>query len=245
MKLLQLDSSPLGAHSVTRELTAAVVAQYRREQPDLSVSYRDLAADPLPHWTPLPREAVDALAPELRAEIERNEHLLREFLAADVIVVVSASLFGMLGPLSRFAYDAGMAPPAFVTWRAAIAFLALATYVGWRARRRATRLVAFRTLPPRARAAMLAAALAGTVLNLSMFIAFDRITIAPGTMNGQPCIRGLRLTVRRIVELIGEYRSREELRADYPELEDEDIRQATAYAAAMLGDERVDIKTAS
>lgn len=87
MKLLQLDSSPLGAHSVTRELTAAVVAQYRREQPDLSVSYRDLAADPLPHWTPLPREAVDALAPELRAEIERNEHLLQEFLAADVIVV--------------------------------------------------------------------------------------------------------------------------------------------------------------
>ena len=87
MKLLQLDSSPLGAHSVTRELTAAVVAQYRREQPDLSVNYRDLAADPLPHWTPLPREAVDALAPELRAEIERNEHLLQEFLAADVIVV--------------------------------------------------------------------------------------------------------------------------------------------------------------
>lgn len=44
---------------------------------------------------------------------------------------------------------------------------------------------------------------------------------------------------------IGQYRSREELRADYPELEDEDIRQATAYAAAMLGDESVEIKTAS
>jgi uncharacterized protein (DUF433 family) len=74
---------------------------------------------------------------------------------------------------------------------------------------------------------------------------FDRITIEPGKMSGQPCIRGLRLTVRRVLEAIGQYTSREELRADYPELEDEDIRQATAYAAAMLGDESVDIKTAS
>ena len=74
---------------------------------------------------------------------------------------------------------------------------------------------------------------------------FDRITIEPGKMNGQPCIRGLRLTVRRVLEAVGQYGSRDELRADYPELEDEDIRQATAYAAAMLGDERVEIKTAS
>lgn len=74
---------------------------------------------------------------------------------------------------------------------------------------------------------------------------FDRITIEPGKMNGQPCIRGLRLTVRRVLEVIGQYSSREELRADYPELEDEDIRQATAYAAAMLGDESVETKTAS
>ena len=73
----------------------------------------------------------------------------------------------------------------------------------------------------------------------------DRITIEPGKMNGQPCIRGLRLTDRRVLEAIGQYASREELRADYPELEEEDIRQATAYAAAMLGDESVDIKTAS
>ena len=74
---------------------------------------------------------------------------------------------------------------------------------------------------------------------------FDRITIEPGKMNGQPCIRGLRLTVRRVLEAVGQYGSRDELRADYPELEDEDIRQATAYAAAMLGDESVEIKTAS
>jgi uncharacterized protein (DUF433 family) len=72
---------------------------------------------------------------------------------------------------------------------------------------------------------------------------FDRISIEPGTMNGQPCIRGSRLTVRRVLEAIGEHGSWEELRADYPELEDEDIRQATAYAAAMLRSESVEIGT--
>jgi uncharacterized protein (DUF433 family) len=75
--------------------------------------------------------------------------------------------------------------------------------------------------------------------------AFDRITIEPGKMNGQPCIRGLRLTVRRVLEALGTYGSRDELKADYPDLDDEDIRQALAYASAMLADETVEVKTAS
>ncbi len=75
--------------------------------------------------------------------------------------------------------------------------------------------------------------------------AFDRITIDPGKMNGQPCIRGLRLTVRRVLEALGAYPSREELKADYPDLDDEDIRQALAYAGAMLADERVEVIIAS
>jgi uncharacterized protein (DUF433 family) len=74
---------------------------------------------------------------------------------------------------------------------------------------------------------------------------FDRITIEPGKMNGQACIRGMRLTVRRVLEALGGYGSRDELRADYPELEDEDIHQALAYAAAMLADETVELSTAS
>jgi uncharacterized protein (DUF433 family) len=74
---------------------------------------------------------------------------------------------------------------------------------------------------------------------------FDRITIEPGKMNGQPCIRGLRLTVRRVLEALSAYPSREELRADYPDLDEEDIRQAIAYAAAMLGEEIVEMKAAS
>ena len=60
--------------------------------------------------------------------------------------------------------------------------------------------------------------------------ALDRITLDPNVMNGQPCIRGMRLTVRRVVSLIAEGLDREALRADYPELEDADISQALEYA---------------
>jgi uncharacterized protein (DUF433 family) len=65
---------------------------------------------------------------------------------------------------------------------------------------------------------------------------FDRITIEPGKMNGQPCIRGMRLTVRRVLLALSTYPDRKELRENYPELEEEDIRQALEYAAANLAD---------
>ena len=94
------------------------------------------------------------------------------------IVIGAAALFGTLGPLSRFAYEAGMEPTAFVAWRAFIGLLATGAYVAWRVRRRATRLVRLRDLPARARALLLIAAVAGFTLNLCMFIAFDRITVA-------------------------------------------------------------------
>jgi len=67
----------------------------------------------------------------------------------------------------------------------------------------------------------------------------DRITINPAQMNGQPCIRNLRLTVRRIIELLAVYLDREELRREYPELEDEDIRQSLAYVASYLEDRSI------
>ena len=51
-------------------------------------------------------------------------------------------------------------------------------------------------------------------------------------MNGEPCIRKLRLTVRRVLETLATYPDRAELKREYPELEDEDIRQALAFAAA-------------
>jgi uncharacterized protein (DUF433 family) len=64
----------------------------------------------------------------------------------------------------------------------------------------------------------------------------DRITSDPTRMNGQPCVRDLRLTVRRVVELAALYPDRAELHREYPDLEDEDIRQALVYAAASLDD---------
>jgi uncharacterized protein (DUF433 family) len=61
---------------------------------------------------------------------------------------------------------------------------------------------------------------------------FDRITIEPGKMGGQPCIRGMRITVRRVLEILGTYPERAELFADYPDLEEEDLQQSLAFAAA-------------
>jgi len=69
-----------------------------------------------------------------------------------------------------------------------------------------------------------------------MNTALDRITIDPEQMNGQPCIRGRRLTVRRMVEATALYPDRTELKREYPELEDDDIRQALEYAAESLDD---------
>ncbi len=55
---------------------------------------------------------------------------------------------------------------------------------------------------------------------------FDRITWNPKQMNGQPCIRGMRLTVRRVVAELAAYPDRAELIRNYPDLNDDDIRQA-------------------
>ncbi|MBS0211225.1 MAG: DUF433 domain-containing protein [Planctomycetes bacterium] len=73
-------------------------------------------------------------------------------------------------------------------------------------------------------------------------MAFDRITCDPAKMNGQPCIRELRLTVRRVLEALATHANRQELRAEYPELDDEDIRQALGYAAANLDDRVADLR---
>jgi uncharacterized protein (DUF433 family) len=75
-------------------------------------------------------------------------------------------------------------------------------------------------------------------------MAFDRITMNPKRMNGQPCIRDLRLTVRRVVEAAAIYPDRKDLKREYPELEEEDIRQALAYAAANLDDRTIELALA-
>jgi uncharacterized protein (DUF433 family) len=69
----------------------------------------------------------------------------------------------------------------------------------------------------------------------------DRITSNPNRMNGQPCIRNLRLTVRRVIELLATYPDREELHQEFPELEDEDIRQALIFVSSYLDDRIIEL----
>lgn len=73
----------------------------------------------------------------------------------------------------------------------------------------------------------------------------DRVTRDPQIMNGQPCLRGMRLTVRRVLEVMALYPNRHELFAEFPELEEEDLRQALAFAAANLDDRTIELRTAS
>ena len=60
---------------------------------------------------------------------------------------------------------------------------------------------------------------------------FDRITSNPNILNAQPTIRGMRLSVRRVIEALAVYPSWDDLRREYPELEPDDIRQALEFAA--------------
>jgi FMN-dependent NADH-azoreductase len=81
MRLLHLDSSALGAQSVTRELSAAAVARWQDTVPGLDVAYRDLDTQPLPHLTGSVLGKADAAA------AEESERVLQQFLDADVIVI--------------------------------------------------------------------------------------------------------------------------------------------------------------
>ncbi len=81
MKLLHIDSAATGTGSVTRELGAAIVARWQEAVPDLSVTYRDLDADPLPHLT------APVLAQADPAAAEADGRTLRQFLDSDVVVI--------------------------------------------------------------------------------------------------------------------------------------------------------------
>jgi DME family drug/metabolite transporter len=92
-------------------------------------------------------------------------------------VAIAACLFGTLGPISRTAYDAGLTPLAFIFWRAAIGTLALGALL-WFLHARGRDRVRWRALPPRALAALALAGGTGVVLNLAIFSAFERMSIA-------------------------------------------------------------------
>lgn len=81
MKLLHIDASALGDNSVSRQLSAAVVARFKDSVESLDVSYRDLDANPIPHLR------GSSLAGANAAEAADAENVMAQFLAADVVVI--------------------------------------------------------------------------------------------------------------------------------------------------------------
>ncbi len=64
---------------------------------------------------------------------------------------------------------------------------------------------------------------------------FDRITIEQDKMNGQPCIRSMRITVAQVLAILATYPDRSQVFLNYPDLEEEDLKQALAFASENLG----------
>jgi uncharacterized protein (DUF433 family) len=62
---------------------------------------------------------------------------------------------------------------------------------------------------------------------------FHRISVNPEVMGGKPCIRGMRVTVSMIVGALGAARTVAEILADFPYLEEPDIREALVFAASL------------
>jgi FMN-dependent NADH-azoreductase len=89
MKLLHIDSSVLGPHSVSRQVSAAIVDRLRQSTPGLNVSYRDLTLTPLAHLSGLHLAAGQGATPEasLQPDLAAGQAVLEEFLAADIVVL--------------------------------------------------------------------------------------------------------------------------------------------------------------
>src|SRR5437868_6148692 len=89
MKLLHIDSSVLGPHSVSREVSGAIVDRLRQTTPSLDIIYRDLTQTPLAHLSGSHLAAAQgAPAPaELGPDLAASAAVLNEFLDADIVVV--------------------------------------------------------------------------------------------------------------------------------------------------------------
>ncbi len=90
MKLLHIDSSVLGPHSVSRQVSAAIVDRLQKATPGLDVTYRDLTATPLAHLSGSHLAAAQGAVPEavaLQQDLAAGQTVLEEFLAADIVVI--------------------------------------------------------------------------------------------------------------------------------------------------------------
>jgi FMN-dependent NADH-azoreductase len=91
MNILHLDSSILGQGSVSRLLTAEIVARLKAKNPAARVTYRDLAAEPVPHlsgaYLAAGMQPADQRSAEAQADLDLGATLMDEFLSADVVVI--------------------------------------------------------------------------------------------------------------------------------------------------------------
>src|SRR5271156_431416 len=89
MKLLHIDSSVLGPHSVSRQVSAAVVERLRKTTQNLDIVYRDLTSTPLAHLSGSHLAASQGAAPDpaLSQDLAAGQAVLNEFLAADIVVL--------------------------------------------------------------------------------------------------------------------------------------------------------------
>ena len=94
------------------------------------------------------------------------------------LVVLAAACFGTLGPLSRFAEDANVTPLGLVTWRAGLGAAVVTLFIVARLASGLGKPVSLRNIPVRDRWFVAGAAVANTILNFSVFVAFTRISIA-------------------------------------------------------------------
>jgi FMN-dependent NADH-azoreductase len=89
MKLLHIDSSVLGPHSVSRQVSAAIVERLRKTTPNIDIVYRDLTSTPLAHLSgPHLAAAQGATADTaLQQDLAAGQAVIDEFLAADIVVL--------------------------------------------------------------------------------------------------------------------------------------------------------------
>ena len=89
MKLLHIDSSVLGPHSVSRQVSAAIVDRLRKATPDIEIVYRDLSSTPLAHLSGAHLAAAQEAAADtaLQQDLAAGQAVLEEFLAADIVVL--------------------------------------------------------------------------------------------------------------------------------------------------------------
>ncbi len=118
MNLLHLDSSILGGNSVSRVLSAAIVAKLEASNPTLAVTYRDLAAEPIPHLSGAYLAAAQGVQSQLDTALEHDlalgSRVLDEFLAADIVVLgVGFYNFGIASQLKAWVDRVAVAGKTF------------------------------------------------------------------------------------------------------------------------------------